>query len=66
MPQVIRKGDLVRVKDGPFAGLVGTVLRDNNKMKFFISITSIGTDIKLEIGEEDLISIEKEKNKILR
>ena len=35
-------------------------------MKFFISITSIGTDIKLEIGEEDLISIEKEKNKILR
>lgn len=66
MPQVIRKGDLVRVKEGPFAGLVGTVLRDNNKMKFFISITSIGTDIKLEIGEEDLISIEKEKNKILR
>lgn len=65
IPQQIRKGDLVRIKEGPFEGLVGTVLRNDNKTRFLISVNSIGTDIRLEIGEEDLISIEKEKNKIL-
>ena len=61
IPQQIRKGDLVRIKEGPFEGLVGTVLRNDNKTRFLISVNSIGTDIRLEIGEEDLISIEKEK-----
>ena len=65
IPQQIRKGDLVRIKEGPFEGLVGTVLRNDNKTRFLISVNSIGTDIRLEIGEEDLISIEKEKNNIL-
>ncbi len=65
IPQQIRKGDLVRIKEGPFECLVGTVLRNDNKTRFLISVNSIGTDIRLEIGEEDLISIEKEKNKIL-
>lgn len=61
IPQQIRKGDLVRIKEGPFEGLVGTVLRNDNKTRFLISVNSIGTDIRLEISEEDLISIEKEK-----
>ena len=65
-PQAIRKGDLVRIKEGPFKGLVGMVLHDDKKTKFVISIISIGTDIRVEIGEDDLISMEKEKNKILR
>lgn len=65
MPQVIRKGDLVRIAEGAFEGLVGRVEYDNDKTKFRISITAVGMDIMLDINKEYLIAIEKEKNKDL-
>lgn len=43
------KGDKVRVKTGPLAGLIGVVLKQGNGLRFIVTLDVIGKSVSLHI-----------------
>ena len=56
--QKLEAGDLVRVKTGPFKGLVGTVLKKQNDRRLLVSVTFLqqGASASLEDYEVEAIA----------
>lgn len=52
----LEKGDLVRVTQGPFLGIIGRFNEKKGKKKLYINVPSIGQSISIEIS---LSNIEK-------
>lgn len=57
----LKKGDMVRIIEGPFEGLVGVVKR-GNKNNFAVRIDSLGVDLHIVLEESNIIRAEKIEN----
>ena len=50
----LRKGDIVMVIDGPFAGVTGTFIRYKGKERVVVYIEALGQFASVEVSEEDV------------
>lgn len=53
------KGDRVRIKDGPFAGLVGIIKNGGAKNNFAVRIDSLGIDLTITLDKTNIELVEK-------
>jgi transcription antitermination factor NusG len=45
----LQPGSKVRISDGPFAGIEGTVLRENSKHRFIVSVPLLNRSVSVEL-----------------
>ncbi len=55
----LRKGDIVMVIDGPFAGVTGTFIRYKGKERVVVYIKALGQFASVEVREDDVEIIPK-------
>lgn len=53
------KGDRVRIKDGPFIGLVGIIKNGGAKNNFAVRIDSLGIDLTITLDKTNIELVEK-------
>jgi transcription antitermination factor NusG len=53
------KGDLVKIKYGPFKGLYGSVFQKGNEEEFVIQIEGIGYTLRVKVPSEILVKEKK-------
>jgi transcription antitermination factor NusG len=50
----LKKGDRVMVVQGPFAGIVGTFVRQRGQGRVIVNVEALGQYASVEVDEEDL------------
>jgi transcription antitermination factor NusG len=53
----IALGERVRIKNGPMKGAEGTLVRQNNSMKFVLTVELIHQQVAIEVGAGDIESV---------
>ena len=51
---MIREGDMVEVKSGPLTGVVGRLVRKNEKARLVLSVDLIGQAVSVEVDAADV------------
>ena len=51
---MIREGDMVEVKSGPLKGVVGRLVRKNDKARLVLSVDLIGQAVSVEVDAADV------------
>ena len=51
---MIREGDMVEVKSGPLRGVVGRLVRKNDKARLVLSVDLIGQAVSVEVDAADV------------
>ena len=51
---MIREGDMVEVKSGPLKGVVGRLMRKNDKARLVLSVDLIGQAVSVEVDAADV------------
>jgi transcription antitermination factor NusG len=56
LQQEFQAGDLVRIKEGPFSGYSGVVIRDQGRLRLLVSITMLRKTVAVEFDRSVLAS----------
>lgn len=57
----LRQGDLVRVIDGPMAGIEGVVTEQKNKRRFVITVSLIQSSVSVEVSGFSLVRMNRDR-----